>query len=91
MAYSSGRSRQNRGAIPMWCVRRTGNRTIACTLERRGDSGCSLAVTLGGGEIAAQYDYLTTVDAVSHAGFLLDRLTADGWTLVADMPLIVLH
>jgi hypothetical protein len=75
----------------MWRVRRTGNRTIACTLERRGDSGWNLALTLDGGEIAAQQDYLTTMDAVRHAGILLERLTADGWTLVADMPPIVVH
>ena len=74
----------------MWCVRRKGDRRIACTLERRGDSGYSLAVTLDGGEIAAQH-HLTTVDAESHAGLLLERLTADGWTLVADIPPTVLH
>lgn len=74
----------------MWRLRSGDARTISCTLEQRGDHGCSLAVTLDGGEIAAQH-YLTTTDAVSRAGFLLDRLTASGWTLLKDMPPIVLH
>jgi len=83
-------SRRHRGTIPMWCVRRTGNRMIACTLEQHGDNGCRLAVTLDGGEIAAQQFHSTT-DAVSHAGFLLERLTATGWALERDMPRIPLH
>ena len=74
----------------MWRLTRADKRTIACTLQPRGDTGCSLAVVLDDGEIAAQH-YLTTTDAVSRAGFLLDRLTASGWTLVSDMPHIALH
>ena len=83
------RSRR-RGEIPMWRLTHPDKRTIACTLQQRGDTGCSLAVVLDGGEIAAQH-YLTTTDAVSRAGFLLERLTASGWTLVSDMPLVALH
>ena len=74
----------------MWRLKRDDDRTISCDLEQRGDQGCSLALTVDGGEMAAQH-YLTTTDAVSRAGFLLDRLTASGWTLVMDMPPIVLH
>jgi hypothetical protein len=74
----------------MWRLRHSDDRTMSCTLEQRGDDGCSLAVTLDGGEIAAQH-YLSTADAVSRAGFLLDRLTASGWRLVKDMPAVVLH
>jgi hypothetical protein len=74
----------------MWRLTRDNDRTISCTLEQRGDHGCSLALTLDGGEIAAQH-HLSTTDAVSRAGFLLDRLTASGWTLVRDMPTVVLH
>jgi hypothetical protein len=84
------RTRRRRGEIPMWRLTRPDNRTIACTLQQRGDTGCSLAVVLDGGEIAAQH-YLSTTDAVSRAGFLLERLTASGWTLVSDMPQIALH
>jgi hypothetical protein len=74
----------------VWRLKRADDRTIACTLQQRGDDGCSLAVTLDGGEIAAQH-YLSTTDAVSRAGFLLERLTATGWTVVCDMPRIALH
>jgi hypothetical protein len=84
------RTGRHRGLIPMWRLTRPDNRTIACTLQQRGDTGCSLAVVLDGGEIAAQH-YLTTTDAVSRAGFLLERLTSSGWTLVSDMPQIALH
>jgi len=84
------RKGRHRGEIPMWRLSRPDNRTIACTLQQRGDTGCSLAVVLDGGEIAAQH-YLTTTDAVSRAGFLLERLTASGWTLEYDMPQIALH
>jgi hypothetical protein len=81
---------RHRGLIPMWRLTRPDKRTIACTLQQRGDTGCSLAVVLDGGEITAEH-YLTTTDAVSRAGFLLDRLTASGWTLVSDTPHIALH
>jgi hypothetical protein len=75
----------------MWCLRRrSGEGTIACTLEERSDSACSLAVTLDGSEIAAGH-YLTRVDAVSHAGILLECLEAGGWTPVAAMPAVVVH
>jgi len=84
------RRSRRRGEIPMWRLTHPDNRTIACTLQQRGDTGCSLAVVLDGGEIATQH-YLTTTDAVSRAGFLLERLTASGWKLVSDMPLVALH
>jgi hypothetical protein len=84
------RKRRHRGEIPMWRLSGPDKRTIDCTLQQRGDTGCSLAVVLDGGEIAAQH-YLTTTDAVSRAGFLLERLTASGWTLISDMPHIALH
>jgi hypothetical protein len=84
------RKSHRRGEIPMWRLTHPDNRTIACTLQQRGDTGCSLAVVLDGGEIAAQH-YLTTTDAVSRAGFLLERLTASGWTLVSDMPFVAFH
>lgn len=73
----------------MWRLRIERDRMIACTLKHE-DRGCSLTVTLDGGEIAAR-DYATTVEAVSHAAFLLERLTADGWRLVAGMPRIGLQ
>jgi hypothetical protein len=76
--------------IPMWRLKRPDDRTMSCTLHQRGDDGCSLAITLDGGEIAAQH-YLTRTDAVSRAGFLLERLIANGWAVVNDMPRIVLH
>ena len=84
------RKRRHRGEIPMWRLSGPDQRTIDCTLQQRGDTGCSLAVVLDGGEIAAQH-YLTTTDAVSRAGFLLERLTSSGWTLISDMPHIALH
>jgi hypothetical protein len=90
MAPVSGSFRRSHGAIPMWCVQRTSDRTIACMLEMRGANGCSLAVTFDGEDVAAHH-YPSTADAVSHASVLLERLTSDGWTLVTSRPPFVLH
>jgi hypothetical protein len=79
-----------RGPIQVWRLTRKGNRTIGCVLRQSADSRFVVTVTLDGGEIASRC-YSVRADAISHAGFLLERLTAGGWTVVAGMPQMVLH
>jgi hypothetical protein len=63
---------------------------MSCLLQQNDGSPIVLTVTLDGGEIASR-PYRTRDQAVSHAGFLLERLTAEGWMLAGAMPVATLH
>lgn len=90
MAFFLMGARRNRRAIQVWRLASTKQRTIVCMLKEGADNRFVLAVTLDGGEIAARR-YYTRTEAISHAGFLLERLTAAGWSVVAGMPPASLH
>jgi len=81
-AYASGHR-------TLWRLKRCKSR-VACVLRQRPDRTFRLAVTIDGNEIAARR-YRTQAAAIGDASFLLERLAADGWTLVVGMSETTLH
>jgi hypothetical protein len=69
-----------RATTPLWRVKRR-NATVCCVLEEADDEAFLISVTINGDEIAARR-YHTKLAAVGDAGFLLECLATEGWTVV---------
>jgi hypothetical protein len=75
--------------FPLWRLKRRGS-NVTCILKQAADNAFVVAVAMNGDEIAARR-YHTKAAAIGDAGFLLERLAADGWTLVVGFPSTTLH
>jgi hypothetical protein len=91
MAFLSIRDRlAPRRLLPLWRLTNGGQRILTCVLDQRDRTSVTLVIAIDATEIAAR-SYHNRTEALAHAGFLFDRLTADGWNVVMGMPEAALH